>query len=305
MILVNGCSFSAGAQLKTDADRYSNQLDNLLDEETVCNIAANSKDNNFSYFELYSYILHAKTKSELTLPKIIIWQLTDYYRYNLPYYGSSGTWKPNDWYSFLGDHSFRTIKTIFWPRYFNIKRRLRHLRVNNQHEQAIIEEAIVGYGTQIIAQEAVWPVGDSTFYLNELRTGVNIKSLEQLCEDNGIRLIIVNYFPFSKKAQEDPIIKSINYDNYLIANPGEGGMYNNLLSMGFDQPDNYHFGEPGHRYQAEVLKGFIESKNKLVVEAHKTHDYDLYPVHDYTRYNIDKGKEADAAKQQLKEQLTS
>ncbi len=302
MILVNGCSFSAGAQLENHEDRYSNQLDHLLDEETVRNIAADSKDNNFSYFELYSYILHAKTKSELTLPKIIIWQLTDYYRYNLPYYGSSGTWKPNDWYSFLGNHSFRTIKTIWWPRYFKIQKHLKNLRVNNHHERAIIEESIRGFGTQILAEENGWPVGDSTFYLNELRTGVNIKSLELLCKDNGIQLIIVNYFPFSKKAQEDPIIKSINYDNYLIANPGEGGMYNNLLRIGFDQPDNYHFGKAGHRYQAEVLKRFIESKNKLVVEPHKTHNYGLYPVYDYSR---DLVAESIEARDQLKEKLTS
>jgi len=302
VILVNGCSFSAGAQLENHEDRYSNQLDHLLDEETVRNIAADSKDNNFSYFELYSYILHAKTKSELTLPKIIIWQLTDYYRYNLPYYGSSGTWKPNDWYSFLGNHSFRTIKTIWWPRYFKIQKHLKNLRVNNHHERAIIEESIRGFGTQILAEENGWPVGDSTFYLNELRTGVNIKSLELLCKDNGIQLIIVNYFPFSKKAQEDPIIKSINYDNYLIANPGEGGMYNNLLRIGFDQPDNYHFGKAGHRYQAEVLKRFIESKNKLVVEPHKTHNYGLYPVYDYSR---DLVAESIEARDQLKEKLTS
>lgn len=301
MILINGCSFSSGAQLESEYNRYSSLLNDMLGEKyEVRNISAESKDNYFSFFELYSYILHCEYKDNMPKPDIVIWQLTDYYRYNLPFYGASGSWKSNNWFSFLGNHSWRTLKTINWQKFFLIQDQVKRLKDEGEEKLSKMLDSIQGYGTQLLCEANSFPIGDNTFMLNQLRTGVNIKAMEQLCEQRNIRLIIVNYFPFDKLAITDPIIKSINYNNYLIENPHEGGLYNEMLSLGFDQPDNYHFGEDAHVWQATVLKRFIETNEKIIIRPQKELKLSYDYINKNSKYHLDK----DEARQKLKDKLT-
>ena len=326
MILLNGCSFSDGCQLSDVKHAYPNLLRDMLDEEII-DLSEESKNNFYMAFELNAYILHKLHNNE-ELPRIIIWQHTDCFRNHLIDYNSSGTWKPNNLSSLVGrlsrfshmrknkssshEHGFakRFVKQTSFMGYQMLQEYQKQNKDSN-HPDADKAIRVWGMGSRIQhripskeggSRIIQCRIGDSSFVMNHLQHAMNVYNLQMLCNNLNIRLINYNYFPFGPEISQDPIVKQIDKSSYLLSDYlSNWGMYNHLLWKGFNQPDNYHFDEAAHLYQAEVLYDFIVNNKQLETEAINFLEFqnNKAPVFDYVNEIGDRTEKMQPAKMLL------
>ena len=288
MILINGCSFTDGTALKDSKYSYVNILSSMLNQE-IEDISEGSKNNFYMAFELSALLLNRHYNNK-ELPKIIIWQQTDVFRDHLPDFFHSGSWKPNNLNSILGRKSVkfrdRFIKVIAWQRFSQILAN-RKLKTRDGQDSKILKDykTAYGMGSNIIPDNSrknkAFLTGDDTFQLNEFRHAVNIINLQNLCDKLGVRLIHYNYYKPLPKLLNDPIVQLINRNDYVIENSLRGGMYNHLRWKGFGRPDDFHFDESAHYYQAHILYNYITNGTRLKVEE-EPFDEESMPLYDYT-----------------------
>lgn len=299
MILVQGCSFTHGSGLKshTAKFRYSSFIERALNEP-VTNISGPSKDNFTMYFELHAYLLHAM-QSKVEIPRVIIWQLSDTFRRSVIDHRRSGAWKPNDLESLISvgeEYGNRHIKTVGWQGYTQIERKYNEMISEGRDEDAKKYKKKMGLGTKIKINDlgrlgiSEWNIGDDTFQQNELLVGLHINTIQDMCKQLGVQLVMINYYATPENILEDPIYKNIDRSNYLIKNSERWGMYNHLCWMGFDRSvDDFHFNIDGHYYQAEILLRYLKHGKQITVEETVHAHMDHMPVFDYTlakHYNI-------------------
>jgi hypothetical protein len=326
MILLNGCSFSDGCQLSDVKHAYPNLLRDMLDEEII-DLSEESKNNFYMAFELNAYILHKLHNNE-ELPRIIIWQHTDCFRSHIIDYQFSGTWKPNDLSSLLGrfsrilpnrkdgspSHEYgfsnRFVKQTTFMGYQMLQRYQKESKDRNDPDaDRAVREWGMGSKLQhrIPSKEGGSQVlncrlGDSSFVMNHLQHAINVYNLQLLCNNLNIRLINYNYFSFGPEISQDPTVKQIDKSSYLLSDHlSNWGMYNHLLWKGFNQPDNYHFDEAAHLYQAEVLYDFIVNNKQLETEDINFLEFqnNKAPVFDYVNEIGDRTEKMQPAKMLL------
>lgn len=284
MILVQGCSFSYGESLiNPHRYRYSRYLELMMGEK-VLNLAENSKDNYTMYFELHTYLLHCLHKpKEVEKPRVVIWQTTDTFRKGIVDWHYSGSWKPNNLNTLVGNYSKRHIKTIMWSKFNEINDQYKSLLDQGKHSEADAYKKQNGMGSKILSERFGHLIGDETFKHNEILFGLHINSIQDLCKQMDIQLVVVNYYGTPKDVLTDPIYKNINRDNYLLENSEEWGLYNHLCWRGFDRSvDDFHFNVDGHYYQADVLYNYLQHGRRLRVEEEVHDDMGHMPVFDYT-----------------------
>ena len=283
MILINGCSFTYGSELRDHKKtRYSTILSELLNEE-IENIAEASKSNFYMAFELSAYLLHKYNNNE-ELPRIVIWQHTDCMRDHLPDWHFTGTWRPNDLDSLLGIKKYlfrdRFIKITSWARYNDILSKRSKLSERSKREYS----RRVGMGSDIRPYNGLdgpnFLCNDETFQFNEFRHAINVINLQNLCDQLGVRLIHYNYYAVNNSLLSDPIFQQIDRSDYVFSNSENSGAYNHLLHKGFDRPDNFHFDESAHLYQARLLYEYITNGTKVEAEEESALT-DNFPVFDY------------------------
>ena len=288
MIIVQGCSFSQGASLQQPSKyRYATFLQKKLDTQ-VLSWAEPSKDNFTMYFELHTYLNYLQAK-KVEKPEIIIWQLSDTFRKGLVDWHASGSWEPGNINSLIGDYHRRHIKTIYWSGYNRIKKRYKEL-YKEDPKKAKLYKNRVGMGSKIFTEKDPFLIGDETFIHNELYIGLHINTIQNLCKQLGVRLIIVNYYGTPKNVLKDPIMQNIDRKDYLIKNSEQWGLYNHLMWRGFDRPDEYHFNVDGHYYQADILYDFIVHNKRITVEEEAHMDVTNFPVFDYTHHELEAKK---------------
>lgn len=298
MILLNGCSFSYGtACTDPESNNYGKLLESMLDEEVV-NISEPSKNNFYMAFEILFFISHKLSLNE-ELPRIIIWQHSDNFRDHVSDWRFSGSWKPNNLKSIVGtDFRERFVKLYAWSALKKISDRINSYidlakkATDNRSRYHYIQQVEkykkdTGMGSYIIQNTQLhdpprFLVGDETFWLNEFRHAVNVFSVQNICKLHNIRLINYNYYGTKEEVISDPVFKQIDRSNYLIENSELYGMYNHLCCKGFDRPDNFHFNDASHLYQAELLYNFITNNTRLKVEETLHETLDEWPREDYT-----------------------
>lgn len=282
MILINGCSFTDGTALKDVKYRYPVLLEKMLMEQIV-DISQASKSNFYMAYELTIYLLHQHhTKKDL--PRIIIWQHSDCMRDHVVDYHYSATWQPNDIESHLSKrHKFanRFIKIIAWSRYKNLideRKKLKGLDLKNHMLRH-------GMGSNICQDNSnknkSFLTGDSSFIYNEFRHAINIINIQNLCDKLGVKLIHYNYYGTNPLLLTDPVFKEIDRSNYVISNSETVGMYNHLKWKSFNRPDDFHFDESAHYYQANILYNFIVNNTKIEVEEKDYNNEEHLPMYDY------------------------
>lgn len=283
MILINGCSFTSGdAITEPGTNRYSKILESLLDEQII-NLAQSSKNNFYAAFELTAFLTHRMHNKE-EMPTTIIWQHTDVYRNHLSDWAYSGSWKPNNLQSIVGQQpSFhdRFVKIISWERLSSIWSDRSSFKNESDFKRYT---RLYGMGAELNnnnRSRRAYKIGDETFMLHQLQHFANLFNIQTLCESLDIRLVHYNYYPPIKGSEADPMYKLINDNDFVISNHSVGGIYNHLLWRGFDRPDNFHFNEAAHLYQAHVLYDFIVNNKQLEVEEDGHGDYNYYPMFDY------------------------
>lgn len=300
MILLNGCSFSYGtACTDPESNNYGKLLEGMLDEEVI-NISEPSKSNFYMAFEILFFISHKLSLNE-ELPRIIIWQHSDNFRDHVPDWRSSGSWKPNNLRSIVSnDFGQRFIKLNVWSAlkqisdrvnsYIDLARKAPDSLSRDRIDQQFKEfKKRYGMGSYIVQNTLLeeqlqtrYLVGDETFWLNEFRHAVNVLSVQNMCKLHNIRLINYNYYGTKEEVITDPVFNQIDRSNYLIENSELYGMYNHLCCKGFDRPDNFHFNDASHLYQAELLYNFITNNTRLKVEETLHETLDEWPREDYT-----------------------
>jgi len=283
MILVQGCSFSYGESLSNPMKyRYSRFLQNMINER-VENIAENSKDNYTMYFELHAYLLHCMHNKDIEKPRVIIWQTTDTFRKGMISWQHSGSWKPNNIKSLIGNYARRHIKTIMWSKFNAINDKYNKMCQEGRFEEADVFKKNQGMGARLKSETYAHLIGDETFKHNEILFGLHVNTIQDMCKQLDIQLVMLNYYGTPEDILEDPIHRNINRDNYLIENSERHGLYNHLCWRGFDRSvDGFHFNVDGHYYQADILYDYLLHGRRLKVEKEVHDDMGHMPVFDYT-----------------------
>lgn len=291
MILVQGCSFTWGQELKNaQKSRYSTLLGEMMDEQ-VFNIAHKGKCNFVASDELYQYLLHTRYSSNVPKPRVIIWQLSDMFRRGVPMTQFSGKWAPNNIQRELGrEYMIKYQKMVLWQAYWKNKRHREKLSAEEAEKH--VSEYGTGSKLTYVGPEGdkldlttEWAVGDTTNQYNELSAIIAIHKVQELCRAFNVQLVILNYYGTADPVYKDNAWKAINRGNYVIKNSVRWGMYNHMLWRGFHRPDNAHFDVDAHYYQAEVLYDYLTTGKQLVVEEeeHPAHE-EMWPVFDYVNF---------------------
>ena len=240
MILVNGCSFSTDASLEENVKDsiWSNLLASRLNMKVI-NFAQQGKSNRHICRELFTYLIWAKYGKK-ELPKYVVMQTSDHFRdhmFNVKY---SGKMKPNDFDSQLcrPKHNFHKI-----------------------YSQKASDIALpFSLGTKVIVQvpdqKLEYRIGDKTLREPMLRNLIEQISLQNLCDQLGIPLIVFNMFGFDNRIYEDPLYHELDKSNYVISDPTKG-LYEHMVSLSFDRTDKYHFNIDGHEFMSDSIYDFI------------------------------------------------
>jgi len=242
MILVNGCSFSTSASLKEHVQDliWPNLLASQLDMEVI-NFAKEGKSNRHICRELFTYLIWAKQEKK-ELPKYVVMQTSDHFRDHFFNSRYSGKMKPNDFDSQLcrPRHNFHKIYS---------------------HRAAVDEKNYnENLGTKLLVKNKKrsrsYDIGDKSLKEPMLRNLIEQISLQNLCTQLNIPLIVFNMFGFDNKIDEDPLYHELDKSNYVISDPTKG-MYEHMVSLSFDRPDKYHFNVDGHEFISDSIYDFI------------------------------------------------
>lgn len=240
MILVNGCSFSTDVSLEEHLKNFiwSNLLASQLDMEVI-NFAQEGKSNRHICRELFTYLIWAK-QGKKELPKYVVMQTSDHFRDHMFNFVYSGNLKPNNFDSQLIDpkHNFHKI-------------------FSQKASDIALPDSL---GTKVIVYgpdgKFEYRIGDLTLREPMLRNIIEQISLQNLCAQLGIPLIVFNMFGFTSRVDEDPLYHELDKSNYVISDPTKG-MYEHMVSLSFDRTDRYHFNVDGHEFMSDSIYDFI------------------------------------------------
>lgn len=278
MLLSSGCSFTAGQYAENKI--YERPYPILLAEKLNCryfNFAKPGADNTFIHNNLFKYLFSFESY-KLPKPEFITIQLSDYFRYLVFKRKESGLY-------------IKPCSPLFKP----LKRK-QYLKLNNYGHEQITKEAsatVVIQASKSTRRKEIYEdkilrrrqtntdaveLGDKTQDESILRCLLMLNNLYTVCKALDIRLCIINYYGFGNWAN-DPLFQNLK-TSFLIANPSVG-LYNELCWLGFDRPDNFHFDEEAHQWQAETIESFFKNNTQLTVRYEKAPDYDQELVFDY------------------------
>lgn len=302
MILVNGCSYSSGYDLDDwQNNRYSYFISKKLKKfGNVWNISSSSQTNDCIIWQLESYINHSLINDSWEKPNIVVCQLTDDYRQSVPHHRASGTWKPNDFLS-LVNGAFNGVEC--GPEYTKRFKKLTITSIHNnikkkkdwyENRKKIVRDPIridkklkfirnnLGMGTLVVhsmdesmelmdfpdnGPDKYTPIGDETGIYNNLRTASSLLSLQRLCDQENIKLVVLNFFGWQSLLLEDPVFQLINENNFIVKNGKTWGMYNQLEWRNFNKT------EDGHHWNVDAQAFIADS-----ICDHVLHDKQLDPI---------------------------
>lgn len=275
MLLSSGCSFTAGqyGEGKLYETPYPSILSSKLGLKCV-NLAEAGSDNIFIIQSLIHYLL---VKNIDVLDKVYVTvQLSDFFRKLIFNRDKSGTVRPTD------------IRS-------QIRLRDRFRKINNFNHELIdqtastylitlarnerIEKVLGGHKRITSKGKGFTQVGDTTLNYQKLETLIALNSLKAICDQKGVKLAIINYYGFGEW-KNDTLLLQLK-DNLVIDNP-EFGLYNELLWLGFNRPDNFHFDLEAHEWQASMLYDYFKYKKQISVREDPAPNLDKTKVYDYT-----------------------
>lgn len=292
MILFSGCSFTWGDTLKRNNREllhYPHILSKMLND-TYLDLSMRGQCNYRAYEKIHTYLLSAIQK-EVEMPKIIVWQLTDFFRRGIFKSKASGQQKPGDLKSQLFLEDYNTYaKSVIWSNIYKMDSEKVNATEKNDL-QKLEDLKTKAFGTYLSydfddVEDRREYIGDTTLVQQSLTQGLNINTIQTLCDLYNIKLVIVNYYPaYDQKILNDNIYKSIDKNNFLLKDHFKVGLYNHLFWKGFNRPDGFHMDCDAHLYQAHVLYNFIANNIQLEVEQ------EIYKAGyitiDYTLVNAD------------------
>lgn len=288
MILFNGCSFSTSKGI--DASLHYLIWPKLLSDKMNMpfgNLAFEGKSNTFILKELYTYLIWAK-QGRKKLPKIVVVQLTDFFRDHVFFRNASGRLQPNDFDSQL-------FKNEGWVKTKSANA-FRNIREKTLADKSLDKDSVLGGGAML----RTWMydknkkefkgndafIGDDTFNEPMIRNIYELLNLQKLCDELKIKLFVLNFFGWKNIMFDDPLFKELNKHIFILKNISYNyNFYEYMLEMGFDRPDGYHFNIDGHKHIAELVYDYITNNNKAHYEEpiykawYKDQTLDLF---DYT-----------------------
>lgn len=297
--IANGCSFTLGDELKYSEQIYVNSLANRI-KLKFFNFSSQGKPNNLIYQELYAYLLNVKS-GDIKKPEFVIWQTTDNYRQMIiknfrKYKGIEDI--PGDVFSQICRYRNGYGKKYEKLRYWNQRENIENYRDSLIPEEQEKFDKLVGSGSCLAIyipkklsdgflrndhfNVKLSSIGDETSISYELNHISNIVSLQLLCREINIPLVILNYYEFNPLILKDNMVKCIDDSSFVIKNYKEKGIYNHLLWRGYDRPDGFHFDADAHAFKADIIYDFITSGKQIEVETERHQDLEDYPVFDYT-----------------------
>jgi hypothetical protein len=262
MILVNGCSFSTPTGLDPELENF-NWPEILSDKMNIPikNLSHEGKSNRLIYKELYTYLIWAK-QNKVEFPKYVIMQTSDNFRDHIFSGQKSGRMLPNDFESQFDIPGKQYVKLFSWKG---------HLMQKDKKHSGSVLKRIVPYTSRIRNSHGVIkkeetqiehiPVGDTTLVEPKLRSLIEHCSLQKLCKELDIPLLILNFYGF-KGVQEDPLYKELDM-NMFISNQAQKGLYNHLEVFGFDKTDDYHFNVDGHLYITDIVYDYFINNKQI------------------------------------------
>lgn len=270
MILINGCSFTAGVGLQEPKKHAWPALFRLMvNSETVVDLSEGGKDNLEMYHQFMTWIAWAK-RNKAVMPKTIIWQTTMHSRIGVRLFDRESE-KYNDLQSQLSDYCERYIKLDCYGTYEKLYRRKIQARKQNDLKQ-LQEIKNMGMGDFLLSTDEygnpydIQPIGDRhKSPVGELKTCGLIFSLQTICEVLGIRLIILNYSGNPKAMKGDPLFEAIDRDNYVFHNSRYYGLHDALTQHGFDQFPCGHWNVDAQLYQADIVYDFWKNNNQTKI----------------------------------------
>lgn len=276
MLLSSGCSFTAGQfeAGKKYTSPYPSILGSKLGLKSV-NLSAAGADNIFIIQSLIHYLL---VKNFDVLDKVYVTvQLSDFFRKLVFRRDKSGSVQPADLGSQLNLRD-RFVKLNSFDYELTNKKASALVVTFHRYEEKekvtrTLQRRIVRGGKDIV------DIGDTTFNYQKLETLIALNSLKTICDQKGIKLAIINYYGFGKWKNDTLLLKL--KDNLVIDNP-EFGLYNELLWLGFNRPDNYHFDLEAHEWQASMLYDYFKHNKRITVREDPAPNLDKTKVYDYT-----------------------
>lgn len=273
MLLSSGCSFTVGSI--GDGRYVDKSYPKLLAEKLnvkLHSLADPGSDNNLILDQAIHYLLVYK-QYEMPEPSYVTVQTTDFFRRLVFNRKQSGAIIPG---------KFSTQSRI----------RKNFTKINNWNYENQFQEPSLQVHTRTFhiksfnssypsPQEAkeIKTVLDSTQNHHALETLLKLAQLKLLCDTNNIPLLIVNYYGFGYWKQ-DPLYHIIK-PNLLIEN-ADYGLYNELLWLNFDRPDDYHFDQEAHNWQAETFYNFLITNKKITVNEKDPPSAEFTKPSDYT-----------------------
>lgn len=267
MLLSSGCSFTAG---QTFENNYVDHPWPLLLAEKLnisnYDIAAPGTDNNLILDQAIHYLLVDKYFN-ITSPTYVAIQTTDFFRRLVFNRNKSGTILPSK---------------------FSTQTKIRHkfTKINNWGYENEFQEPSLKVHTRTFHKSRSDDTGskvkfvlDSTQHHHAFETLLRLAQLKKICDLRNIPLVIVNYYGFGYW-KEDPLYDIIK-PNLLIEN-ADYGLYNELLWLNFDRPDDYHFDQEAHEWQAETFYDFLINNKKITVNEKDPPSAEFTKPSDYT-----------------------
>jgi len=275
MLLSSGCSFTVGqyGEEKIYEAPYPTILSSKLQSKYV-NLSAPGADNIYIIQSLIHYIL---VKNFVVFDEVYATvQLSDFFRKLVFNREHSGTVHPCDINSQINlRKKFRKINN-FGYELFN-KETSTYIITLARNET--IENIDLERIRTVRKGRDVTQVGDSTFNYQKLETLIALNSLKAICDQRGINLAIINYYGFGEW-KDDTLLLQLK-ENFVIDNP-EFGLYNELLWLGFNRPDNFHFDLEAHEWQASMLHDYFKYNKRITVREEPAPNLDNTNVYDYT-----------------------
>ena len=275
MLLSSGCSFTAGQygeHIVYEAP-YPTILSSKLQSKYV-NLSAPGSDNIYIIQSLIHYIL-VKNFDGFDEMYVTV-QLSDFFRKLVFNRKQSGTVQPCDINSQINLRK-RFKKINNFGRELVAKEASTYVITLARHET--LENTDLGKICTIQKGKDVVQVGDATFNYQKLETLIALNSLKAICDQRGIKLAIINYYGFGEW-KDDLLLLKIK-ENFVIDNP-QFGLYNELLWLGFNRPDNYHFDLEAHEWQASMLYDYFKYNKQITVREDPAPNSDNTNVYDYT-----------------------
>jgi len=267
MLLSSGCSFTAGqyAEGKTYKTPWPKLLAKKLNTSNY-DVAAPGTDNNLILDQAIHYLLVYKHYN-LTSPTYVAVQITDFFRRLIFNRNKSGTILPSKFSTQSNiRHKFTKINNWGYENKFQEPSTKVHIgKFNKTSSDSLSSE--------------VKFILDDTQHHHAFETLLRLAQLKKICDLTNIPLVIINYYGFGYW-KKDPLYDIIK-PSLLIEN-ADYGLYNELLWLNFNRPDNYHFDQEAHEWQAETFYDFLINDKKITVNEKDPPSAKFTKPSDYT-----------------------